>query len=144
MIIIQQQERESKQQELIVLARKEEQLAKEKLERKKRMGEQMEKFAPLQNKIQENLNKVLQVWNSVDDKSFFSPALVQTVPKISQLSRSLLEEGRNKVGRKLPSVQPCFTKLYPPSTYRLLFNCRKTESIRVARQSCHVKKSSKR
>jgi len=97
MIIIQQQERESKQQELIVLARKEEQLAKEKLERKKRMGEQMEKFAPLQNKIQENLNKVLQVWNSVDDKSFFSPALVQTVPKISQLSRSLLEEGRNKV-----------------------------------------------
>ena len=97
MIIIQQQERESKQQELIIQARKEEQLAKEKQERKKRMGEQMEKFAPLQNKITENLQKVLQVWNSVDDKNLFSPSLVQTVPQISQLSRSLLEEGRNKV-----------------------------------------------
>ena len=97
MIIIQQQERESKQQELIFQARKEEQLAKEKLERKKRMGEQMEKFAPLQNKITENLQKVLQVWNSIDDKNLFSPSLVQTVPQISQISRSLLEDGRNQV-----------------------------------------------
>jgi len=73
------------------------QLAKEKLERKKRMGEQMEKFAPLQNKITENLQKVLQVWNSIDDKNLFSPSLVQTVPQISQISRSLLEDGRNQV-----------------------------------------------
>ena len=51
------------------------------------------------------------------------------------------KEGRNKVGGISPSVQTCFTKLYPPSTYRLLFNCRKPESIRVARQSCHVKKA---
>ena len=51
------------------------------------------------------------------------------------------KKGRNKVGIKLSTVQPCFTKLYPPFTYRLLFNCRKPESIRVARQSCHVKKA---
>ena len=92
---IQLEEREERQKALILLAKKEEQLAKEKQERKIRIGKQMERLAPLDTQINNKLTRLLELWNS-QDKSFLSEYLTSSVPKLIQ-SCHIIEEARKKV-----------------------------------------------
>ena len=48
------------------------------------MEEQQKKLTYLQNKMTENLNKLLERWNITDDKNLYSQDLLQDVPKILQ------------------------------------------------------------
>jgi len=96
-LVIQQHERDLMQKELIQQAKKEEQLAKEKLERKKRMGEQMEKFAPLQNKIKVSMKVLIDLWSSVEDKKLLSPNIFESVPNLLKRCQEVMNEARNKV-----------------------------------------------
>ena len=48
------------------------------------MEEQQKKLTYLQNKMTENLNKLLERWNITDDKNLYSQDLIQDVPKILQ------------------------------------------------------------
>ena len=48
------------------------------------MEEQQKKLTYLQNKMTENLNKLLERWNITDDKNLYSQDLLQDVSKILQ------------------------------------------------------------
>ena len=93
---IQLEEREERQKTLILLAKKEEQLAKEKQERKIRIGKQMERLAPLDTQINTNLTRLMDLWNNQPDKSLLSEHLTSSVPKLIQ-NCNVIEEARKKV-----------------------------------------------
>jgi len=96
-IKIQLEEREERQKTLILQAKKEEQLAKEKQQRKIRIGQQMEKLAPLQTQISKNLTKLLELWSKQEDKKVYSDDLTTSVPKLIQSCNEVCEEARKKV-----------------------------------------------
>ena len=96
-IKIQLEEREERQKTLILLAKKEEQLAREKQQRKIRIGQQVEKLAPLQTQIQTNLTKLTELWSKQDDKKAFSADLTSSIPKLIGDCNQLCEEARSKV-----------------------------------------------
>ena len=97
MHILQEQEKEQRHKDLIIQAKKEEQLAKEKHDRKKRMGEQMEKFAPLDNKMKTGIKNLISLWNTFDDKKVYSPDLNECINMLLKKCQKDLDEGRNKV-----------------------------------------------
>ena len=61
------------------------------------MGEQMEKFAPLQNKIKVSMKVLLDLWSSVEDKKLLSPNIFEAVPNLLKRCQEVLNEARNKV-----------------------------------------------
>ena len=96
-IKIQLEEREERQRSLILLAKKEEELAREKQQRKIRIGQQMEKLAPLQTQINQNLKSLLELWTKQEDRKLFSDDLSTSVPKLVKDCDQVCEEARTKV-----------------------------------------------
>ena len=56
------------------------------------MGDQSKRISCLKERVLENLNRLLERWNIVDDKNLFSQELLQDVPKLTQESRTLLDK----------------------------------------------------
>ena len=56
------------------------------------MGEQSKRISCLKESVLENLNRLLERWNIVDDKNLFSQELLQDVPKLTQESQNLMDK----------------------------------------------------
>merc|ERR1712154_758695 len=56
------------------------------------MGEQSKRISCLKESVSENLNRLLERWNIVDDKNLFSQELLQDVPKLTQESQNLMDK----------------------------------------------------
>ena len=56
------------------------------------MGEQSKRISCLKESVLENLNRLLERWNIIDDKNLFSQELLQDVPKLTQESQNLLDK----------------------------------------------------
>ena len=56
------------------------------------MGDQTKQFPYLSSKVSENLNRLLERWNIIDDKNLFSQDLLQDVPRLKQESQTLLDK----------------------------------------------------
>ena len=96
-LVLQQIEREKKQKDLILLAKQEEQLAKEKQERKARIKQQMEKYVPQQETMKVSIKSLLDLWSSVQDKNLMSPELASSIPLLLKHCQDMLNEARIKV-----------------------------------------------
>jgi len=94
---MQQQEREERQKELIQQAKREEQLAKEQLEKRKRVSDQTEQLSPVHSRIKAAIQQLLGLWSSQADKQLFRVEVGQLVPQLLQECNGLLKEARSKV-----------------------------------------------
>ena len=56
------------------------------------MGDQSKQFSYLSTKVSENLNRLIERWNIIDDKDLFSQELLQDVPILKKESQTLLEQ----------------------------------------------------
>ena len=56
------------------------------------MGDQTKQFSNLCSKVSENLDRLLERWNIIDDKNLFSQDLLQDVPRLKQESQTLLDK----------------------------------------------------
>ena len=56
------------------------------------MGDQTKQLPYLSSKVSENLNRLLERWNIIDDKNLFSQDLLQDVPRLKQESQTLLDK----------------------------------------------------
>ena len=56
------------------------------------MGDQSKQFSYLSTKVSENLNRLLERWNIIDDKDLFSQELLQDVPILKKESQTLLDQ----------------------------------------------------
>ena len=56
------------------------------------MGDQTNQFPYLSSKVSENLNRLLERWNIIDDKNLFSQDLLQDVPRLKKESQTLLHK----------------------------------------------------
>ena len=56
------------------------------------MGDQSKQFSYLSSKVSENLNRLIERWNIIDDKDLFSQELLQDVPILKKESQTLLEQ----------------------------------------------------
>ena len=56
------------------------------------MGDQSKRISCLKKSVLENLNRLLERWNIVDDKNLFSQELLQDVPKLTQESQNLMDK----------------------------------------------------
>ena len=56
------------------------------------MGDQTKQFPYLSSKVSENLNRLLERWNIIDNKNLFSQDLLQDVPRLKQESQTLLDK----------------------------------------------------
>ena len=56
------------------------------------MGDQSKQFSYLSSKVSENLNRLLERWNIIDDKDLFSQELLQDVPILKKESQTLLDQ----------------------------------------------------
>ena len=56
------------------------------------MGDQSKRISCLKESVLENLNRLLERWNIVDDKNLFSQELLQDVPKLTQESQNLMDK----------------------------------------------------
>ena len=56
------------------------------------MGDQSERISYLKESVLENLNRLLERWNIIDDKDLFSQELLQDVPKLTQESQNLMDK----------------------------------------------------
>ena len=56
------------------------------------MGDQTKQFPYLSSKVSENLNRLLERWNIIDDKNRFSQDLRQDVPRLKQESQALQDK----------------------------------------------------
>ena len=56
------------------------------------MGDQSKRISCLKESVLENLNRLLERWNIVDDKNLFSQELLQDVPRLTQESQNLMDK----------------------------------------------------
>ena len=56
------------------------------------MGDHTNQLSYLSSKVSENLNRLLERWNIIDDKNLFSQDLLQDVPRLKQESQTLLDK----------------------------------------------------
>ena len=56
------------------------------------MGDPSKRIPCLKERVLENLNRLLERWNIVDDKNLFSQELLQDVPKLTQESQNLIDK----------------------------------------------------
>ena len=56
------------------------------------MGDRSKRISCLKESVLENLNRLLERWNIVDDKNLFSQELLQDVPKLTQESQNLMDK----------------------------------------------------
>ena len=56
------------------------------------MGDQSKQFSYLSSKVSENLNRLIERWNIIDDKDLFSQELLQDVPILKKESQTLLDQ----------------------------------------------------
>ena len=68
------------------------------------MGDQTKQFSNLCSKVSENLDRLLERWNIIDDKNLFSQDLLQDVPRLKQESQTLLDKVAKEEGSASDSL----------------------------------------